>query len=161
MLPRLWLLVGSDRPTDRQTDRPTDRQCHLLSCPGQLKTRVNSRPLQFSKKTPAAAHALFPTDRTTEDRDHLLSPRICDGRAFATIPRSISFFMNNVYGVCSQGKIFRYIRCSWKWNQHFSSCDIHYYIFAFLCISNVQELWYLFVGEVISPYHPDHLSDSF
>ena len=26
---RLWLLVGSDRPTDRQ--------CHLLSCPGQLK----------------------------------------------------------------------------------------------------------------------------
>ena len=29
MLPRLWLLVGSDRPTDRQ--------CHLLSCPGQLK----------------------------------------------------------------------------------------------------------------------------
>ena len=33
MLPRLWLLVGSDRPTDR----PTDRQCHLLSCPGQLK----------------------------------------------------------------------------------------------------------------------------
>ena len=26
----LWLLVGSDRPTDRQ--------CHLLSCPGQLKT---------------------------------------------------------------------------------------------------------------------------
>ena len=35
MLPRLWLLVGSDRPTDR----PTDRQCHLLSCPGQLKMR--------------------------------------------------------------------------------------------------------------------------
>ena len=33
MLPRLWLLVGSDRPTDR----PTDRHCHLLSCPGQLK----------------------------------------------------------------------------------------------------------------------------
>ena len=33
MLCRLWLLVGSDR----QTDRPTDRQCHLLSCPGQLK----------------------------------------------------------------------------------------------------------------------------
>ena len=30
MLPRLWLLVGSDRPTDRQ--------CHLLSCPGQLKS---------------------------------------------------------------------------------------------------------------------------
>ena len=29
MLPRLWLLVGSDRPTDRQ--------CQLLSCPGQLK----------------------------------------------------------------------------------------------------------------------------
>ena len=108
------------------------------------KPRVNSRPLQFSKKTRAAAHALFPTDRTIEDRDHLLSPRICDGRAFATIPRSISFFMNNVYGVCSQGKIFRYIRCSWKWNQHFSSCDIHYYIFALLCISNVQELWYLF-----------------
>ena len=36
MLPRLWLLVGSDRPTDR----PTDRQCHLLSCPGQLKTWI-------------------------------------------------------------------------------------------------------------------------
>ena len=33
MLPRLWLLVGSDWPTDR----PTDRQCQLLSCPGQLK----------------------------------------------------------------------------------------------------------------------------
>ena len=32
MLPRLWLLVGSDRPTDRQ--------CHLLSCPGQLKSEV-------------------------------------------------------------------------------------------------------------------------
>ena len=29
MLRRLWLLVGSDRPTDRQ--------CQLLSCPGQLK----------------------------------------------------------------------------------------------------------------------------
>ena len=29
MLPRLWLLVGSDRPTDRR--------CQLLSCPGQLK----------------------------------------------------------------------------------------------------------------------------
>ena len=29
MLPRLWLLVGSDQGTDRQTDR----QCHLLSCP--------------------------------------------------------------------------------------------------------------------------------
>ena len=28
MLPRLWLLIGSDRPTDRQ--------CQLLSCPGQL-----------------------------------------------------------------------------------------------------------------------------
>ena len=36
MLPRLWLLVGSDRQTDRQTDR----QCHLLSCPGQLKKRL-------------------------------------------------------------------------------------------------------------------------
>ena len=36
-LPRLWLLVGSDRPTDR----PTDRQCHLLSCPGQLKNIDN------------------------------------------------------------------------------------------------------------------------
>ena len=32
MLPRLWLLVGSDRQTDRQ--------CHLLSCPGQLKTNL-------------------------------------------------------------------------------------------------------------------------
>ena len=31
------MLVGSDRPTDR----PTDRQCHLLSCPGQLKTDVS------------------------------------------------------------------------------------------------------------------------
>ena len=31
MLPRLWLLAGSDRQTDRQ--------CHLLSCPGQLKRR--------------------------------------------------------------------------------------------------------------------------
>ena len=30
MFPRLWLLVGSDRPTDRQ--------CQLLSCPGQLKS---------------------------------------------------------------------------------------------------------------------------
>ena len=29
MLPRLWLLVGSDRPTNQY--------CHLLSCPGQLK----------------------------------------------------------------------------------------------------------------------------
>ena len=33
MLPSLWLLVGSDRPTDQGTDR----QCQLLSCPGQLK----------------------------------------------------------------------------------------------------------------------------
>ena len=40
MLPRLWLLVGSDRPTDR----PTDRQCHLLSCPGQLK---NDNPFRY------------------------------------------------------------------------------------------------------------------
>ena len=31
MLRRLWLLVGSDRPRDRQ--------CHLLSCPGQLINR--------------------------------------------------------------------------------------------------------------------------
>ena len=32
MLPRLWLLVGSDQGTDRQ--------CHLLSCPGQLKSDI-------------------------------------------------------------------------------------------------------------------------
>ena len=36
MLPRLWLLVGSDQGTDR----PRDRQCQLLSCPGQLKTDI-------------------------------------------------------------------------------------------------------------------------
>ena len=36
MLPSLWLLVGSDRPTDQGTDR----QCQLLSCPGQLKRSV-------------------------------------------------------------------------------------------------------------------------
>ena len=37
MLPRLWLLVGSDRPTDRQ--------CHLLSCPGQLKNKKRKKKL--------------------------------------------------------------------------------------------------------------------
>ena len=37
MLPRLWLLVGSDQGTKG----PRDRQCHLLSCPGQLK-RIGS-----------------------------------------------------------------------------------------------------------------------
>ena len=48
MLPRLWLLVGSDRPTDR----PTDQQCHLLSCPGQLKSDVKKTIfLQFLYKT--------------------------------------------------------------------------------------------------------------
>ena len=35
---RLWLLVGSDRQTDRQ--------CQLLSCPGQLK-RLNSLKFMY------------------------------------------------------------------------------------------------------------------
>ena len=41
MLPRLWLLVGSDRPRDR----PRDRQCQLLSCPGQLKIYLLTKGL--------------------------------------------------------------------------------------------------------------------
>ena len=41
MLPRLWLLVGSDRQTDRQ--------CHLLSCPGQLKSQVDQKRILTMK----------------------------------------------------------------------------------------------------------------
>ena len=44
MLPRLWLLVGSDRPRDQGTDR----QCQLLSCPGQLKN-VTSLRLKYGQ----------------------------------------------------------------------------------------------------------------
>ena len=32
------------------TDRPTDRQCHLLSCPGQLKTKKGDDPVLTSVK---------------------------------------------------------------------------------------------------------------
>ena len=36
---RLWLLVDSDQGTDRQ--------CHLLSCPGQLKTQLSRDPQKW------------------------------------------------------------------------------------------------------------------
>ena len=48
MLRRLWLLVG--------IDRPRDRQCQLLSCPGQLKK--NGRRAKKSFPTPLWGHRL-------------------------------------------------------------------------------------------------------
>ena len=54
MLPRLWLLVGSDRPTDRQ--------CHLLSCPGQLKNMNNMNNVHW---TSTSAKPLIGTTAST------------------------------------------------------------------------------------------------